>query len=219
MSTSENPDFRHNFQKIASRASILIKTFENLSFGQKFGKITILVKIGEKFQIWSKSSKNLDFIRNISILVQISDNLDFDQNFWKILIEGKFSKYLKIFEKSVFWSNFFWRIAILVKFANNLNWCQTFEFSGVWSKFSKNSDLRQNFRRKAILVKIRKNFNCGHTFSKNFDFIRSISILVQISRKPRFWSNFLKNLDWSQNHRNISTLIKIFEISQFGPKI
>ena len=103
MSTSENPDFRHNFRKIAFRASILIKKIENLSFGQKFGKITILVKIDAKFQIWSKSSKNLDFIRNISILVQISDNLDFDQNFWKILIEGKFSKYLKIFEKSVFW--------------------------------------------------------------------------------------------------------------------
>ena len=49
-------------------------------------KISILVEIVEKSQIWSKLSKNLDFgqnCRKLSILVEILQNVDFGQNLKK----------------------------------------------------------------------------------------------------------------------------------------
>ena len=49
-----------------------------------------------------------------------------------------------------------------------------------------NLNFGQNFRKIAILVKIRENFKFGHTFRKKLDFIRNISISVQISESLDF---------------------------------
>ena len=97
---------------------------------------------------------------------------------------------LKIFEKYGFWSKFrkfrfWWRnTTIFVKF--------------FWTKFSKNTDYGQNSRK----------FRVWAWFLKNLDFIRNISILIQIS----------ENLDFGHNFWEISIRVKRFEISRFWPK-
>ena len=115
----------------------------------------------------SKSSVNLDFIRNISISVQISDNLDFGQTYWKILIEVKileisriWPKFTKIFENLNFGEDFR-NISILFKLSENFSFGQNFRFLSIlWNfrkisnyvKLSKNSDFGQYFKKIANLV-------------------------------------------------------------------
>ena len=48
------------------------------------------------------------------------------------------------------------------------------------------------------MVQIRENFKFGNNFSKHFDFIRSKSISVQISKNLDF-GHLKKNLYWNLN--------------------
>ena len=153
-------------------------------------KIRILVKIFENLDFWE------DF-RNTSNLLKIVRNIDFWQNWRKFQIGHNFRKTSILFEISRFWSKFP-KMSIFVKVSKILNWCQTFEKSGFWWK-SKNSDFGQNWWK----------FQVSSKSSKNLNFIRSISILVQIS----------ENLDFGENFWKLLVEVKIFEISRFGPKI
>ena len=46
-----------------------------------------------------------------------------------------------------------------------------------------------------------------------------ISILVKIVEKSQIWSNLWKNLDFGQNCRKFSILVKIYQNVDFGLKI
>ena len=103
----------------------------------------------------------------------------------------------------------FLNFEIFFKFSKNLTLCQTFEKSGFWTKFSK-------LRKISSLSKS----------STHLNFIRNISILVQISKNLDFGQNFWKNLDWSPNFRYISILarkiailVKIFENLDLGQNL
>ena len=70
------------------------------------------------------------------------------------------------------------------------------------SDFNKNPDFGQNFRKLSDLGQVWSNF------SKNLNYIRNISILVQHSQNLEFGHNFWK----------IPIEVKISEISRFWPK-
>ena len=94
-----------------------------------------------------------------------------------------------------------------------------------WSKSSESLDLGQHFRKISILLNIfGKNFHKSW-FGKNFRKISilvkklpKISILVKIFetsilvknvKKSQIWSNLSNNLDFGQNCRKFSILVKI----------
>ena len=99
-----------NFQKFRFWAKcckilISVKIVENLKFGQIWHKISILVKLVEKFSNWWKTFKNVDFltkykkmlifakiIKKSLTLVKMFKNLDFGQNLQKSRIWSIFSK-------------------------------------------------------------------------------------------------------------------------------
>ena len=83
-------------------------------------------------------------------------------------------------------------ISILVKNFENLDFGEKLRYSRVWT-FSKNPVFIRNPRQISIFVKIYENFAFGHNFEKS-----------------RFWSQFSKNLDFGQNFRKISILVKNF---------
>ena len=83
-----------------------------------------------------------------------------------------------------------------------------------WSPFSKISILEKNFGKDRFSLNSRK-FQVWSEFPKNIDFIRNLSILVQIYENLDFGFKKLKNLVWSHNFRNISIWAKIFEKLNF----
>ena len=188
---------------------ILVKIGQNFKFGQNLHKnISILL---ETSQFWSK------FLKIVILVKFVKKNLDWSQNF------RNNSTLAKIFENVNFGENFR-KISILITIFENLDYCQFFRKISIWSNFrkfpiyvklSKNLNYGQNCRKIAILVEIGENFKIfdkSRFYSKHLDFGRN-------SRKSRFWSQFLKYLEWSQDFRNISILIKICKISQFLAKI
>ena len=214
----EKSGFWSKFSKIAilvmfTKNPNLCQTFEKSGFWTKFSKIAILVKIGEKSRFWWRFSKHLDLglnFLNFRFWSTFLKNLDWCQNFCSKSV--KISIWIKIFEISRFQSKLLKKSSFWWKFSKTHDFVHIFEKSqlmsncrksGFWSKFSKNSDFGQNcrkyrlwktFPKSAILVKIRGNFN--------HDFIRHISILVEIS----------ENLDFGQSFWKILIEVKIFEI-------
>ena len=95
---------KQRFGSKSVKISMLVKICEIPRFWLRFSKIAILENFSKNndlwnFQVWSKASKYLDFIRAISILFPIPE----------ISIWLKFSKKLtssQIFEITRFWSKF-----------------------------------------------------------------------------------------------------------------
>ena len=145
-------------------------------------------------------------------MVQIYENLDLDQHFWKILIE------VKIFEISQFWPKF-WKLTIFVKIFENLDFSEYFPIISILVKIVGNIDCGQNFR-KAILVKLAKISSLGLIFEKSRFYSKHLDFGPNFL-KFWFWSKSLKDLDRSQNVRNISKfrniaiLVKTFEDLDF----
>ena len=184
---SENLDFGHNFWNILNE----VKIFEISRFWSKFWKSWFLWRFSKyldfaqncrQYRFQTKFSKNPHFRQNfrfISILMKLVKNLDFGQNYRKI--------------------------AILVKMFESPAFSDAFQNTSISVKIFENHSLRQNFRKKkrfwTKLVKISKSL-------VNLDFIRNISILVQIS----------VNLDFGQTFWKILIEVKIFEVSGIWPK-
>ena len=147
---------------------------KNFDFDHDFRKISILVKIFEKFR-FLKLSKNLDFFGNFDKI--FSKKIAFRQN----LRQDAFSFWK--FRKIRFWSNFR-KILILVKI---------YEKHRFFRKFGK-FRFCQIFKKNIILVKIGKNvenFDLDQ-ISEKFGFVQifQISILVKISKYFDFGENF-----------------------------
>ena len=133
----------------------------------------------------------------MSILVKICKYVDFGKRYSK----------LSIFESIDFGQNS-WKIRF-------------------WSKLSENYDLGQNFRKISILVNIFGKFFpkswFWSKFPQNVDFSKKkncqksrfwskfskISIWVKNVKKCQIWSNLSNNLDFGQNCRKFSILVKI----------
>ena len=193
------------------------KLSKNLDFGQIVGNFRFWSKF-TKMSIWDKVAENVDYshnFRKMSILVNICKYLDFGQNFRNI--------------------------SILVNIYGNLDFGQNWWKSRFWSKLSENLDLGQHFRKISILVnifgkKFRKYWfwsKFGSNMSilaKNvekyfpqilvfFSKFWKIFILVKIVGKSQIWKNLSKNLDFGQNSRKLSILVKIYPNVDFGLKM
>ena len=154
--------------------SIWITTGRYLDFGQiveqfrfssKFMKISILVKIVEKFQIWTNLTKKLSNLVKIfkkwRFRSKSSEIIDFSQNLRKCWFCRKLKKMfiITIFEKCRFGSQFA-NILVLVKLSNNFDYGQRLWKSRFWSKFIKISVFVEN---------VGKPWSWS-TFSENLDF-------------------------------------------------
>ena len=146
--TGENLEFGQNFRKISI-------SFETSRFRSKYPKISILVKIFAKSWLMPKFSKYHDFGQNCG------------QNFDKSSFRSKFSK------KSRFGS-------IFLNISND-------------TKLSKNPDFGHNFRNITILIEIFKSLVLVKIF-KYLDFGQNF-------RKYQFWTKFSKKSDFGQNWR------------------
>ena len=107
-------------------------------------KISILDKIVQKSQIWSKLSENLDFgqdFSKFSILAKTYQNVDFGE-----------------IEENVDFSQKFRKMSIWI--LKNLEICR------YWLKLSKNLGFGHNCRKFSILVKIYQNVDFGHIWRK-----------------------------------------------------
>ena len=142
--------------------------FEKFRFWSNFRKISILVKIYEKFRCFRNISICVKFSKN-SIFVKINKKIDVFENF----------------ETFRFGSNFL-KISIWVKFSKK-NW--------FWSKFSKFFDkfrFKSKFRQISILG---PNFLKISIFFENFDLgqiIESVRIGSKYSTNFDFFENFEK---------------------------
>ena len=159
-----------------SRISIFVKIIDKYRFWWKFSKSLHLSKKNRISQLWSNFSKIPASDRNF-------ENLDLIQNFPKTRLWLKFSKYLD-FRQNFRKSSILRQISILV---------EIFEKCRFWSKFSKNLNFSQNFQ--------------GAWFWLNF--LRKISILVKFFIKnfenSRFYSKFSKDIDFSLTLENLDS--------------
>ena len=170
-----------------------MKISETSQIRSKFPKISILVKIFEKFWLKSKFFKYLDVgqnFRKIAISVRIFENLDFGEDFRNTSI------LVKIVKNINFWKKFRKR-AILVKIGEKFNLVKIFEKSLFYSK---HLDCSPNTWKSRFWSKLPNNLDWSKKFSKYTDLD-----FGQWLEKWRFWSKSLK----------FSILIIIFEISQF----
>ena len=214
----------------------MVEIGENFKFGQNFRKILIFIETSRCRPKYLKISIFLIEVKSFEMYLDFGQNWEKWQ-FWSkylqisILIKiFKISLFRSKLSKNPHFGENFRKISILVKFSKNLNWCQTFEKSRFSSKFSKNRDFSpkslkysvlvkfwsklskisicKTFLNRAILVKIRGNFNFGHNFRKTsilFETSRfrskypKILILVKIFWKSWLMPKFSKYLDFVQN--------------------
>ena len=117
---STNFDFckiSEKFRVCSKFSKNIWKISKNIDMGQIFRKISIWVKILEKFRFWSKFSN-------------IAKNVDFS----------------KIFEKFRFWSNFSKNFDFfLFKFFEKFRFCSNFRYMTFLVKFSKKNFIKCRF--------------------------------------------------------------------------
>ena len=158
-----------------------------------------MVKLLEKSRFWSKMSKILDLGQNLP-KCPIWSNLT------------KMSLIVIIFLKCRFGSIF----SNITIFSKNLNLGKTFRKFSFWWKLSQKLKFGHNFRKISNLVKIEQNVDFSQIFKllqktrvgSNFS---KILISVEIIVKSQIWSKFSKNLDFGENCRKFSILVKILE--------
>ena len=202
------PEFSKNLYsgRNLEKSQLESKFSKNRDFGRNFRKISSWVEIFDKSPFYWKFSKNLNFGGNLSLLKKKSlfcskfSKITVSQNFFEILTN------VKIFEKSWFLPQFLKIFIFFKMFWNHLGFCRNFLSIHVWFKFPL----------LLILYKMLEKSRFPWKFSNNLDIDQNCS-------KSQFLSTFIENLhfrqfvgniDFGQDFRNISIVVEILRIFQ-----